>query len=258
MASSISPKKRVLPQLAAAAFYLACWQAAAWMINQPLWVPSPGAVFVRLAALAATSGFWLSLAASMGRVAAAFALGVVLAVALAVATCRFGWVRVLVTPLLSALRATPVASFIILALVWMGSARVPVFTGLIMTLPIVWANVVEGIEGCDPAYFEMALVFGLSRGKRLRYLYLPQVAPPFAAACVTAMGLTWKAVIAAEVLGTPKMAIGSAIYASKIYLETADLFAWTLVVIVLSVVFERLFARALQGLMAKMGWGERP
>ena len=243
-----------MPGLLAAGFYLACWQGAAWVLDQPLWVPAPGTVFLRLAALMATSGFWLSLAASMGRVALAFSVGMVLGVALAIATCRFGWVRTLATPLLSVLRAAPVSSFIILALVWMGSAVVPIFTGLIMTLPIVWANVTEGIEGCDPSYFEMARVFGLSRGKRLRYLYLPQVAPAFAAACVTAMGLTWKAVIAAEVLGTPKMAIGSAIYSSKIYLETADLFAWTLVVILLSVVFERFFARALGRFMAKMGW----
>ncbi len=257
-ASTICLKSRLGRGLLVAAFYLALWQLAAVLVGQPLLVPAPGAVFQRLFVLAGEAHFWQALLASMGRVAAAFLLGVVLGVALAVVTRRWSWSSYLVAPLLSALRATPVSSFIILALVWMGAGAVPVFTGLIMTLPIVWGNVSQGIGSLDPAYEEMGRVFALSPMKRLRYLYLPQIMPSFASACTTSLGMTWKAVIAAEVLGTPKLAMGSAMYSAKIYLETAELFAWTLVVILLSVAFERLFTRLMAALTRKMGWEGRP
>lgn len=253
-ASTTCLKARIGRWALAAAFYLALWQLAAILVGQPLLVPGPGEVFQRLFALAGTAPFWRALLASMGRVAAAFLMGVALGAALAVATQRWRWSGFLIAPLLSALRATPVSSFIILALVWMGAGAVPVFTGLIMTLPIVWGNVSQAIGSLDPAYEEMARVFALKPLKRLRYLYLPQIMPSFASACTTSLGLTWKAVIAAEVLGTPKLAMGSAMYSAKIYLETAELFAWTLVVILLSVAFERIFARLMAALTRKMGW----
>jgi NitT/TauT family transport system permease protein len=112
----------------------------------------------------------------------------------------------------------------------------------------------QGIARCDSDLFEVAKVYRLGALKKLKYFYLPQVASAFATACSTSMGLTWKAVIAAEVLGTPKLAMGSAMYASKIYLETADLFAWTLVVIALSVVLERSFARLMNRISRRWGW----
>lgn len=253
-ASTTCLKARMGRWALAAAFYLALWQLAAILVGQPLLVPGPGEVLQRLFVLAGTAPFWRALLASMGRVAAAFLMGVALGAALAVATQRWRWSGVLIAPLLSALRATPVSSFIILALVWMGAGAVPVFTGLIMTLPIVWGNVSQAIGSLDPAYEEMARVFALKPLKRLRYLYLPQIMPSFASACTTSLGLTWKAVIAAEVLGTPKLAMGSAMYSAKIYLETAELFAWTLVVILLSVAFEHIFARLMAALTRKMGW----
>ncbi len=247
-------KARLIRGALVAAFYLVLWQLAATLVGQPLLVPSPVEVLGSLYLLIGTVTFWQSLVASMGRVVIAFLLGVALGVALAVATIRWRIGDYLIAPLLSALRATPVSSFIILALVWMGAGAVPVFTGMIMTLPIVWGNVSQGIGSLDPAYEQMARVFALRPLKRLRYLYLPQIMPAFATACTTSLGLTWKAVIAAEVLGTPKLAMGSAMYSAKIYLETADLFAWTLVVILLSVVFERIFAKAMATLTKKMGW----
>lgn len=253
-ASTICLRARIGQWILAAAFYLVLWQLAAVLVGQPLLVPGPAQVFQRLFALSGTASFWQALLASVGRVAAAFLLGVALGAALAVVTWRWSWSSLLIAPLLSALRATPVSSFIILALVWMGAGAVPVFTGLIMTLPIVWGNVSQALLGLDPAYEEMARVFTLKPLKRLRYLYLPQIMPSFASACTTSLGLTWKAVIAAEVLGTPKLAMGSAMYSAKIYLETADLFAWTLVVILLSVAFERIFSRLMAALTRKMGW----
>ena len=110
-----------------------------------------------------------------------------------------------------------------------------------MVLPIVYFNVLEGMKSTDRKLLEMAEVFAIPWGRRMRYLYLPQVKPFLLSACRTALGISWKAGIAAEVIGIPDGSIGERLYEAKIYLDTADLFAWTLVIVLLSALFEKLF-----------------
>ncbi len=146
----------------------------------------------------------------------------------------------LLSPLMSIIKSTPVASFIILALVWMGKNRVPVFIALLMVLPLIWANVKEGIEQTDGDLLEMAQVFKLSKAKKISHIYIPAVLPYLFAAATTALGFAWKAGIAAEILSLPVKSIGKELYHSKIYLESVDLFAWSAAVIVMSILIEKL------------------
>ncbi|MBQ1602877.1 MAG: ABC transporter permease subunit, partial [Oscillospiraceae bacterium] len=139
--------------------------------------------------------------------------------------------------------STPVASFIILALVWLGRDAVPVFIAGLMVLPVVWANTAAGLAGIDPQLLELAQVFHLPRARVLRRIIGPSVLPHLRAALRSALGLGWKAGIAAEVLTVPKYAVGRMIYEAKLYLETTELFAWTVTVVLLSLVIERLLLR---------------
>ncbi len=77
--------------------------------------------------------------------------------------------------------------------------------------------------------------------KRLRYIYIPAVHPYLLSSCRTALGMSWKSGVAAEVIGIPQASIGEQLYYSKLYLDTAGLFAWTFAIIVISAVFERFF-----------------
>jgi NitT/TauT family transport system permease protein len=172
----------------------------------------------------------------------AFVIGVVGGCAFAALTSSIDWADTLLRPALTALRATPVASFIILALVWMSSGTVPVFAASIMAMPIVWANVTQGIASVNRELLEVAYVYEFGKLRTIWNIILPSISGTFIAACGTSIGLCWKAMIAAEVLGTPSGAIGTQLYNSKIYLETDALFAWTLVVILLSNLLERAFA----------------
>ena len=184
----------------------------------------------------------------MLRTVGAFAIGAVLGTVLAAGAAYVPIMRALLRPPLAAIRATPVSSFIILALVWLKTGLVPVLTGALMVLPIVWGNVSQGIEGTDAKLLEMARSYGFTKGQILRKLYVPSVLPSFLSACVTGMGLCWKATIAAEVLGRPKEAIGTYLYEARIFLETDALFSWTLAVILLSLALERAFAWAIKKL----------
>ena len=166
-----------------------------------------------------------------------------LGVLLAALTEKSRAARLLLAPLMTVIKSTPVASFIILALIWLGRDILPmVITGL-MVLPVVWANVSAGIAGQDPRLLEMAAVYQLSRISVLRNITLPTVLPYFRSALSSALGLGWRAGIAAEVLTVPQLSIGRRIYESKLYLETTELFAWTLTVILLSLLIERVLLR---------------
>ena len=152
-------------------------------------------------------------------------------------------------------KSTPVASFIILALIWLGRGILPAFISGLMVLPVVWANVSAGIAAQDPQLLELAKVYSFPRERVLRRITIPTVLPYFRSALSSALGLGWKAGIAAEVLTVPQNSIGKMIYESKLYLETTSLFAWTLTVILLSLVIERILLRFIrQG--SRKGGGE--
>ena len=133
------------------------------------------------------------------------------------------------------------ASIVILALVWISSRNLSVIISFMMVFPIVYSNVLEGIRNTDGKLLEAADIYRVRRVKRIRYIYLPSVVPYFSASVKAALGLAWKSGIAAEVISLPDGSIGERVYEAKIYLSTPDLFAWTLVIIVLAFLFERFF-----------------
>ena len=219
-------------------FWLGVWQLAAAAVGQELLLPGPAAVGRRLRELAAGAVFWQTALASLLRIFGGLLLGVALGALLAGLTA---WVPLLdwvLTPAVKVVRATPVASFILLVYLWVERGRVPGLISALMVLPVVWGNVTRGIAETDPQLLELARAYGFGRGRTLRRIYIPSVLPYFASGCRTALGLAWKAGVAAEVLCQPQNAIGTQIYNTKYYLETPSLFAWTLVVIALSFLLE--------------------
>ena len=233
----MSPKLRIA---AATLFWVAVWQFAAWQVASPLFLPGPLAVVERLGELALTAAFWQTAALSLFRVLLGMVWGTVLGILLAVLACISPWLDALVSPAVRVIRATPVASFILLIFLWTNRDQVPVIIAALMVLPVVWGNVVRGIRECDPKLLELAKAYRFSRPKTARLILLPSVRPYFLSALTTSLGLAWKSGVAAEALVWPKSAIGTQIYNTKFYLETPDLFAWTLVVIVLSLTLEKL------------------
>ena len=232
-------------------FWLLVWAACYRAVGQDLLLASPGQVFARFS-FVREEFFWRCVGMSLWRTAAAYGLGVALACLLAALSHASALLDELIRPALAVVRATPVASFIILALVWLSSSNVPILAGMLMVTPVVYANLREGIASTDRQLLEMARLFGWSRWKILRRITIPSVLPTFVAACEACVGLCFKATIAAEVIGVPKNAVGSQLYNAKIYLETDALLAWTLVVILLSMALERLLKAAFERGMCRV------
>lgn len=219
---------------------LALWQLGAMFLGNSLLLVTPVQVAVRLFELLQEPDFYAVTGFSFARIVSGFLLGFVSGTLLAMLAGRWHWVEVLLWPYITVIKTTPVASFIILCLIWLDSSNLSVFIAFLMVLPIVYSNMLEGIKAADGKLIEMAKLFHVSYGQRLLYVYLPQIKPYLLSACSIGLGLSWKAGIAAEVIGIPDGSIGERLYEAKVYLSSADLFAWTVVVILISVLFEKL------------------
>ncbi|MEG2420383.1 MAG: ABC transporter permease subunit [Oscillospiraceae bacterium] len=230
--------KKIQKVLFPLVFWVLVWGIAAGLVDKALLLPGPLLVLRRLAELGVTADFWLAALATILRIFFGMGIGVALGALLAGATHFVPLCDWLLTPLIQVLRATPVASFILLVLLWVTRSLVPGIISALMVLPVVWGSVKLGLERTDSQLLELCRDYRFSRGKTLRLLYLPSVLPHFRSGVQTALGLAWKAGVAAEVIAQPPLAIGTQVYFSKVYLETPDLFAWTLVVILLSFLVE--------------------
>lgn len=246
--------KRILKNCIIAAFWLGLWAALAFVVDKPLLLPGPWAVLRRLLELAGTVQFWAITGRTLLRIGLGLLCAVPAGILLAAATCRFRLLRELFSPLLTIIQSTPVASFILLLLIWLGRDILPAVIVALMVLPVVWRNVSAGVENTDSQLLEVARVYRFPAGRILRRVYIPSTAPYFFAACRTSLGLAWKAGVAAEVLTVPKGSVGQMLYESKLYLETTDLFAWTVTVILCSLIIEKLLAAAI-GRFEKGGKG---
>ena len=228
-------------KLWAVAVWLIIWEIAARLLNKEIFLVSPIKAITRFGELAITSGFWLSVLGSFIRIAIGFLLAVLVGVILAALSAKYKRVRELFAPIMLAIRAVPIASFIILALICFSSKHLSVLISFMIVLPTIYENVFTGIGETDKSLLEMAQVFRLAPSKTRRYIYLPKIYPYFKSACKTAVGMAWKAGVAAEVIGTPKGSIGAMLHQAKIYLETADLLAWTIGIVLLSLLMEKGF-----------------
>ncbi len=227
------------------AFWLGVWQFGAWIIDlsmrgrgNELLLPYPITVTETLFHLAQTSQFWLNAGYSLSRILAGMILGTLFGLILAALTCCSSLADELLSPAIRVIRATPVASFILLVFLWVYRDWVPVVIAALMVLPVVWGNVSRGIRETDPKLLELAKAYRFSRRKTIRLIYLPSLQPYLLSAVTTSMGLAWKSGIAAEILCLPKRSIGTQIYNTKYYFEIPELFAWTAAVISLSLLME--------------------
>ncbi len=242
-------------KIAGVLFWVALWQFAAVKTGREVLLASPYATLRALADLWGQPVFWHTLMFSFSHIMLGFVLATAGGVVLAVLSARSETVRRLLAPMFSFIKSVPVASFIILLLLWVSGGSLSVCISFLMVLPVVYNNMLAGLVRVDRHLLEMAQVFRLSLGKKIRYIYIPQLMPYFTAACTTALGLCWKSGIAAEVIGIAEGTIGNRLYETKLYMETAQLFAWTIVIVLISFVIEKGFLWLLEKINEKIRQG---
>ncbi len=233
-------------------FWMAVWEVASLIIAKSVILPSPPAVLHALFGLLKTKSFYIACGRSVGLIFVGLAAGTAIGVILAVLSKALRLFGTVVSPAVEVIKATPVASVIIVLLFVLSKNIVPMLAAALMVIPIIFMNVRKGLDAVPEDKLEVAKIYDFSRSKKLRLLYIPSALPYFFAGCRSALGLAWKAGIAAEVICTPASSIGTMLYSARIYLESEELFALTAVIIILSVIIEKTLIFAL-GKLCKGG-----
>lgn len=227
-----------LTRCAPVAFWLVVWQVASMLDSSGILLCGPLDALLALCRLSSTQTFWSSIWFSTLRIVAGVLLGYIIAGALAAASWHTSTVRILLQPALLAIKSTPVACVVVILLIWTGAANVSVITVLLLVVPAIYFALCTGLDNMDAGRRELFEVFGVRGQRRFFALTWPAVLPYLQAASSTVLGMSWKAGIAAELIGVPAGSLGERIYQAKLLLETPDLFAWTFCVICLSWLFE--------------------
>lgn len=229
---------RALTRCAPVAFWLVVWQVVSMLDSSGILLCGPLDALLALCRLSSTQTFWSSIWFSTLRIVAGVLLGYIIAGVLAAASWHTSTVRILLQPALLAIKSTPVACVVVILLIWTGAANVSVITVLLLVVPAIYFALCAGLDNMDAGQRDLFEIFGARGRRRFFALIWPAILPYLETASSTVLGMSWKAGIAAELIGVPAGSLGERIYQAKLLLETPDLFAWTFCVICLSWLFE--------------------
>ncbi len=233
--------KQFLQKAGAVLLALALWQAVSMIVGMDMLLASPLKVLARLGTIWREKGFLSTVLFSLCRIFGGFLLAFLAGIGLALLAGRFRTVEILLWPYVVTIKSVPIASFIILCLIWFSYSQMTVFIAFLIAFPVIYSGVLTAMKNTDRSLLEMAALFKVPFGRRLRMIHLPHLAPYLLSACGVAAGMTWKAGVAAEVIGMVPGSVGEKLYNAKIYFENADLLAWTLIIILLSAAMEKAF-----------------
>lgn len=237
-----STTKNRLYTIASILALLLVWKLLAVLWHQEIILPSPEVTLLKLWGVLASPDFWPSVGATVMRGLLGFLISCAAGIVLGFAAGFSAAIYWLLQPWVTVVRTTPVMSIVILAIIWFRSDIVPVFVTFLMIFPIIYGNVVAGIKNTDRQLLEMARIYRVKSSRIIFEVYLPSILPYLLAGATSAMGMTWKVIIAAEILSQPLYAVGTNLMIAKIDLETAQVMAWTVVMIVISFLFENILS----------------
>lgn len=233
-------KKNGLFTLASFILIAVIWKLVSLFVSSEIILPSPEKTIISLFNLLKTKDFFIIILLSIERGLIGFIISLILGLLVGF-LCGFSKIfNKIFEALLVIIRSTPVMSVILIALIWFKSNNVPIFASFLMSFPIVCTNVKEGINNIDNRLLSMAAIYKIKKRRIIREIYFPSILPFLIAAISTSFGIGWKVVIAAEVLSQPKYAIGTSLQNSKLYLNIDEVFAWTIVAILIGYLFERI------------------
>lgn len=220
-------------------FWLVLWQAASLLVHNSILLAGPYEALLALIRLGVTAGFWISVLMTVLKITAGFLTGLITGIVCACLSYRFRLFREFITPPVSVIKSIPVASFVIIVIIWAGASSLATVISALVVFPMIYHNMLSGLEASSSTLIDMGRLFRFRFIDKARYIYFPQVLSHLQSAILISSGMAFKSGIAAEVIGRPLHSIGNGLYLSKISLATADLFAWTFCAVILAYLFEK-------------------
>ncbi|NEZ46425.1 ABC transporter permease subunit [Clostridium niameyense] len=234
-------KSKLLKKFFIVLFWIIIWELCSLIINKDILLPSPFNVFKTLINLMGKRYFWISVFKSITRVIIGLIISIIFGIVLGIISGLNKFLEEFLEPLIVIIKATPVMSIIIIALVWFKSSNVALFTTILMCFPIIYTNVLLGIKSVNKDLITMSQIYRVKKIHILKDIYIPSIKQYIISGILMCLGIGWKVCVASEVLSTPRYSIGLNLFNAKATLETEELFAWTIVVVLLSFIFEMFF-----------------
>jgi len=235
-----SQKKTLVKQIIAVAVWIVAWFVVAAIVANPVLVASPVDTVLALIGLVSRGAFYKAVFGSVGRIMAGFVLGIVIAFVLSLVSYKSEMAHLLISPVINLCKSVPVAAFAVILIIWWGPANLAMIISIIIVVPLAFHNILEGIKSTDYRLLEMAKVFNMPLKNRVLFIYRNALSPYLTGAMKSGIGMCWKAGVAAEVIGLTNSSIGGELYTAKVYFDTAEVFAWALVTVLLSFLAEKL------------------
>lgn len=222
--------------------WLVIWQVLAVIVNNSILLSGPVETVKALVSLGSEPSFYISVGKTVVKILAGFLIGMFLGSVISLLSYRYVIVREFFSPFVSVVKSIPIVSFIIIALIWAGSSNVTIIVSSVISFPIFYKNLLEGLLVTDPKMLDLAKVFEMKTSKKIKYIYLPSLSPHIRSAVSLAIGMAFRGGITAEVVGQPVRSIGNGLYRAKINLATSEMLAWTLVAVLAAFLIERLIS----------------
>lgn len=222
--------------------WLVIWQVLSLIVNNSILLSGPVDTVKALIGLGSELSFYISVGKTAGKILLGFLIGMCLGTVLSVLSYRFSIVKEFLSPFVSVIKSIPVVSFIIIALIWAGSSNVTIIVASVISFPIFYKNILEGLSVTDQKMLDMAKVFDMKTSKKIRYIYLPSLASHIRSAVSLAIGMAFRGGITAEVVGQPLRSIGNGLYRAKINLATSEMLAWTFTAVLTAFLIEKLIS----------------
>ena len=224
---------------------LGLWQLTAVLIAQPLIVPRLEAIAAATVDILTGEDFFLTVAATLLRIAATIAIDTVIAFLLGIAAVVSARIEAALSPFETAMRAVPTMGILLLSLIWFNSEITPIFVASLIALPLLYRGVVNGVKNIDIRLIQMSTGFQVSFVRKLKQLYIPSIRPFTLTAYSATLGLLVKVMVTAEVLSQPRRGIGTEFQIARAQLDTATIFGWGIIVIVFAALMEQAAKRIL-------------
>lgn len=243
----------ITKRIVAIVLALVLWHVLAVNIHQKILLVTPLAVIQRLTTIWKLTDFWTYIWFTFYHIAGGFLLGLIFGIVLAVLSYKVPLFETLLWPYMETVKAVPVASFVVICLIWLTSDNLSTFISFLIVVPVIYQNVLTGLRQDNKKLEQMAKLFRLSFFRKMKYIIIPKVRPFLISACEVTLGMAWKAGVAAEIIGTPGGSIGKQIFISKMYLDTDDLLAWTVIIVLISIISEKIFMKMLKMILSFAG-----
>lgn len=221
-------------------FWIFIWQIASLLIPEEILFVSPLKVIPKIFSNLFDRIFYISMFNTLYKITLGFLIGFLSALLLALLSYKIKFISEFLKPFISFVKAVPIVSFIVLALFFLRAEYLSILISAIISLPIIYINTLEGLLSVDKDYLKMCSVLKIGLKNRIKYIFLPQLKPFLQSGISLAVGMSWKSGLAAEVIGLPKYGLGTLIYNCKIYLDTENLFAYTIAAIIVCFICEKL------------------